>query len=333
LNELEFRESLGFKEEIFYHYCSLNALYGIISNKSFWLTSLESTNDAKELKLGKEVLTQALNELKLQHSASRYIKFFDRIIEAPNDDKFKKIRPKYKYYGLSFVENKDSLTHWERYGDGSRGVCIGVNLWMINHFFEENYGLPNIVTNWLQNSKVFYSFEEQVDYAKSSIMAKLEGFDMMTNSKNEEIEHIFNSIYYSTLATIKPRFKHPGFSDEDEHRIYLEEGEAEEASNFFKKNVGWPDEKNKELFSNISKHILEAAESLEVLKKDKKYNVFNGGIRSYYSMNLSEIWGEALIKEIIIGPKCFQNKNELTGFISASGLDRTKVIVSKIPIR
>lgn len=50
-------------------------------------------------------------------------------------------------------------------------------------------------------------------------------------------------------------------------------------------------------------------------------------------MNLSEIWGEALIKEIIIGPKCFQNKNELTGFIRASGLDRTKVIVSKIPIR
>jgi len=50
-------------------------------------------------------------------------------------------------------------------------------------------------------------------------------------------------------------------------------------------------------------------------------------------MNLSEIWSETLIKEIIIGPKCFQNKKEFTDFIRASGLERTKVVVSKIPIR
>lgn len=126
---------------------------------------------------------------------------------------------------------------------------------------------------------------------------------------------------------------HVGFSDEDEYRIYLEEGGAEEVENFFKRSADWPDKKNKELFLNISKHILEAAESLGVLKKDRRYGVFKDGIRSYYAMNLSEIWGEALIKEIIIGPKCFQNRFELTDFIRASGLDRSRVLVSKIPIR
>lgn len=332
LNELEFRKSLGYKEEIFYHYCSINALYGIITNKSFWLTSLESSNDSKELKLGKEVLERALNELKSEHCDSKYFRFFDRIMEAPKDSNFKKYRPKYRYYGLSFAENKDSLTHWERYGDESKGVCIGVNLWMIKHFFE-NYALPDIVANWLQSSKIYYSYDEQVEYAKSSIISKLERFDMITNSKYEEIDHIFTSIYYSTLATIKPRFKHKGFSDEDEFRVYLEEGEAEEESSFYKRNTDCLDYKNKELFLNISKHILEAAESLEILKKNKKYGVFKDGIRSYYSMNLSEIWSEALIKEVIIGPKCFQNKKELINFIRANDLYGTKVSVSKIPIR
>jgi len=244
LNELEFRELIGYKEEIYYHYCSVNALYGIVTNKSFWLTSLESSNDLKELKVGEEILTQALNELKLEHSDPRYIRFFDMIMKANKDEKFKKYRPNYKYYGLSFVENKDSLTHWERYGDGSRGVCIGVNLWMIKHFFE-NYALPNITTNWLQGAKIIYSNEEQVEYAKSSIMAKLEGFDMMANLRIEDIKHIFSSIYYSALASVKPRFKHTGFSDENEYRIYLEEGEAETISNYFSENSKLTDEKIK----------------------------------------------------------------------------------------
>ncbi|MHB9926019.1 DUF2971 domain-containing protein [Clostridium botulinum] len=329
MNESEFRKSLGYKEEIFYHYCSINALYGIVTNKSFWLTALESSNDSKELKLGKEVLDQALNELKSERCDSQYFRFFDRIMEAPKDNNFKRYRPKFKYYGLSFVENKDSLTHWERYGDESKGVCIGINLWMIKHFFE-NYALPDIVANWLQSSKIYYSYKEQVEYAKSSIMSKLEGFNMITNSKYEEIDNIFSSIYYSTLAEIKPKFKHTGFSDENEFRIYLEEGKAEEESSFYKRNA---DHGNKELFLNLSKCILEAAESLEILKKNKKYYVFKDGIRSYYSMNLSEIWSDALIKEIIIGPKCFQNKKELTNFIRANDLYGTKVSISKIPIR
>jgi hypothetical protein len=50
-------------------------------------------------------------------------------------------------------------------------------------------------------------------------------------------------------------------------------------------------------------------------------------------MNLEHMWGDAFIPEVIIGPKCYQNKRELTSFLKANGLYGTKVRISEIPIR
>lgn len=64
VNEKELRESLGFKDKVVYHYCSVGALYGILNTKSFWLTSLESSNDSMELKIAKKTIEEAIKELK-----------------------------------------------------------------------------------------------------------------------------------------------------------------------------------------------------------------------------------------------------------------------------
>ena len=57
------------------------------------------------------------------------------------------------------------------------------------------------------------------------------------------------------------------------------------------------------------------------------------GIRSYKNLCLDEIWGSGVIPEIIIGPQCVQNRNELQRFLKANGLEGTKVSISKVPIR
>lgn len=236
VNEKDFRESLGFKDKVVYHYCSVGALYGILNSRSFWLTSLESSNDSMELKIAKNIIEQAIEELKIEYKETEYFAMLKNIENAPNDKKYIKFRPKYKYYGLSLVENKDSLTHWERYADNSKGVCIGLNIELIRHVFS-NYSLPDIVANWLETSEILYSYKEQVEHAKESIMAKIDGFQKVTDNNLANVEHIFTSVYYATLATLKPRFKHLGFSAEREHRVYLEEGEAEETSYYFKRNA------------------------------------------------------------------------------------------------
>lgn len=331
-NEKELRESLGFKDKVVYHYCSLDALYGILNSKSFWLTSLGSSNDSMELKIGKEVLAQAIEELKQDYKEDKYLSIIQKIEDAQKDKKYIKHRPKYKYYCLSFVEEKDSLTHWERYANNSKGACIGFNIPLLINLFL-NYKLPDIVSSWLQIAEVLYTHEDQLKYTKSFLMKNIAESDKMNDGKLLEVEHYPSSVYYSALSILKPRFKHFGFSSEKEHRIYLEDGEAEKTSKHFKEIVENQIISNKKLFLNISKNIYELAKSLGILTSDKKYGLFKNSIRSYYSMNLSEIWSSVLIPEIILGSKCFQNKRELQSFTKSCGLDRTNIQISKVPLR
>jgi hypothetical protein len=127
-----------------------------------------------------------------------------------------------------------------------------------------------------------------------------------------KIPNLCNTIYYSLLSQVKPVFKHSGFSDENEYRLIFKEGQAEEMSEYMDRIASQTD--SVELFFNISRHIKEAINELN-LKQDKKcYCMIGKSILSYYLMNFSHIWGDALIAEIIIRPRCYQNKNNYYHF-------------------
>lgn len=330
VSEREFRAQLGFKGKIIYHYCSLEALYSIVSSRSFWLTSLESTNDKKELKLGQKILNDLLQEMIYKERNTDMKKFLEKVLNAPTDLEYRKYRyqTSYHYYGASFVEQPDSLTHWERYGNDGYGVSIAFNVWMIQHYFECQ-GLPDICTTWFWHDKIIYNTDLQKEYLKKYIFSMIYGFSERGDMYNTP--NLFNTIYYCALAKAKPMFKHSGFSDENEYRILFEEGQAEAWSDYASKIA--PTTDSHELFVNITKHVKDAIKELNLQQIDKLHCIIGKSIRSYYSMNLNRIWGDALIPEIIIGPRCYQNKKELVSFLKANGLDKTKVKISGIPIR
>lgn len=339
MTEKKFSESLGFEDETVYHYCSIEAMHGIFSNKSFWLTFLESSNDLMELRLGEKIILKALSELKTEYPEEKHLEIFNKIELAPKDKVYNKHKPHYKYYGLSFVQDKDSLTHWERYANNASGVSIGLNISLIKNFFMV-YGLPEIVSDWLQGTPIIYSYEKQIQYAKSSIISKINGlyqgykrFNKQDSVDLNKIEHIYSVIYYTTLSTLKPMFKHNGFANEKEYRVYLKDGDAEATAKYMKEISDGPFAEDKELLKNVSNNITELATKLRILSRDIRYGVFNNGIRSYYALNLEEIWSDTLIPEVVLGPKCYQNKKELKSFIKSCDLYKTKVNVSKIPIR
>ncbi|WP_166959338.1 hypothetical protein [Yeosuana marina] len=204
MTEKELRESLGFKDKIVYHYCSVEAMYGIFSNKSFWLTSLESSNDASELRLAQKIIAEALKELKDEYPNEKYQEILSKIELAPKDMSFNKHKPRYKYYGLSFVEDKDSLTHWERYANSSSGVSIGFNLALIDNLYFIN-AIPDIVSDWLHPTPIIYSHEEQLKYAKSSIDEKINR-SIREFGELEKLEHIYSSNLLCSLDNIKTNF-------------------------------------------------------------------------------------------------------------------------------
>jgi hypothetical protein len=118
-----------------------------------------------------------------------------------------------------------------------------------------------------------------------------------------------------------------GFGDECEYRLIFEEKQAELDCKYY------IDVSNSEKSKRTSRCINKAIEGLNLRTGDKKYGLFDNGIRSYYDMSLCKFWDDRLIPEIIIGPHCRQSTKELKAFLRANGLNKTDVSVSQIPIR
>ena len=51
------------------------------------------------------------------------------------------------------------------------------------------------------------------------------------------------------------------------------------------------------------------------------FKLLNNKIRSCRFLDISSIWNSGLITEVMLGPKCEQNKRELELFLKAAGLE------------
>jgi len=97
-------------ENIIYHYCSLEAFYSIITTKSFWLFSLDSSNDPKETTGAKDIIDNILEKEEIYES-----------IKKPDNSKQE------EFYALSCTHKRDSALHFNKYADNDKGVCLGID--------------------------------------------------------------------------------------------------------------------------------------------------------------------------------------------------------------
>lgn len=318
------------QNRIFYHYCSLDALYNIISSKSFWLTSLLATNDSTELKLAQKVLDEALK--KMINDNCEHSNIIKKINDVPKNSSYRK--PTNQYYSMCFVNDSDSLTHWDRYGNNGTGICIAVNVSLFDQLWHE-LNLSNIYDLWFWHSSLIYLEVEQHNFIKKELIKRINGYKASQHEAGyqdcfQEIPTIYTYLYNSIFAKCKPIFKHSGFQDEREYRIIFNATEIARQEKFFRQSENLLPQKPSQ---QISTEIRNTINTLNLKRKNRQYKLIGNSIRSLYSMNLSKIWSTAFIPEIIIGPKCYQNKKELKSFLIANGLDKTEIRVSQIPLR
>ncbi|MCH4888944.1 DUF2971 domain-containing protein [Acidaminobacter sp. JC074] len=313
------------ENEISYHYCSINAGYSILKNRSLWLSNLKSTNDKKELFYGKKIVSKTIDKLS-EASGSEYIESLEGVHRASKDQKLVNKFVNTNYYGASFSEYGDNLTHWDRYASSATGVAIGFNLNILKELFDI-YRLPNMMNGWFNKGKVVYNENEMIDIILQNLISIIEYFNEM-NVKYHENHGI--AIYATLLHNVIPNYKHDSFIDEKEIRISFAEGTPENDSRVY--SDLFVDE-DKELGKIMKKRIIDASKELRIDKKSKQFGLFSTGVRSYYSLNLEKIWSSKLVPEIIIGPKSTQDIREFKQFLKSVGLKGTKVKVSDIPYR
>lgn len=188
------------KEEIVYHYCTLEGFLSIIQNSSIWMSDISKSNDCLEsIYIRNKIKNRIRCELEGDSENLHAWQTGDRISGELDDSMLT--------YVACFSEKMDCLSQWRGYADDGKGISIGFCKRMLE-------SLPKIMHHNLSFSKVIYDEKQQEKYV------------------NKVVEEIFRNMEFKGigLAGIEwnsnhkdefAKYKNPSFEEEREWRLIL----------------------------------------------------------------------------------------------------------------
>jgi len=307
-----------------YHYCSIETMYSIISNKTIRLSDLNKTNDYMEkrwtLNLIERSLVEAFkeNEIKIdlyekyfyEDGINSHIAYIKSFIEEYICDSSPILIS-------CFSRNKDKLSQWRAYGQDGYGVSIGVDL---NKIEKLQTRKSEIIVE-----DVCYDENEQIETIKLDILEAIIYMKNMFENDSVRVSDDFNEYFREEfdafcevvipLIDISSTYiKNPAFIEEDEIRIIYNPNLFEE--------INYKDEEEyNRFFKNIHKVNL-----FEVypLKFDSKNNQIIG----YTDISFKKLIKDLIINEIVIGPKSKLTSNDLYFLLVANGYNANEICIS-----
>jgi len=319
--------------EIYYHYASIDALYNIVTSKAFRLTSLKSTNDKMELYYKPEEFLSDFSNVcdnEKDINIKKYFRLIEESTEINKTNFLRECKKKTFPHALCLSEKKDNLTHWDRYASGCTGVCIGFNVSSLKVHMQR-MAITVLGVGLYDIEKVFYSSEQREKHI-SNVIIRLISVLIEKGQIGHDIQEIIRKNGYTYVASaciqLMQFSKNSSFVDEDEIRLYHDATSIKGTLNLIDMMAL---DLEPELHKNLKKNFGELVKQLHL--GDEKFCMTKSGIRSYRELYLEKVWGSGTIPEIILGPMCIQNRNELSDFLKANGLEGTKVSASKVPIR
>jgi hypothetical protein len=294
-------------ENIIYHYCSLEAFHSIITKKSFWLFSLNSSNDLEEMTGAKKIIDKVLEEEKY--------KSISKCDDYECDE----------FYALSCTFKMDSALHFNKYADNDKGVCFGIDTKVFEKYLK-NTMLMDLYLGYFFFSKVIYDDREKEKEIKEYLEERLRYIEQpeKTNPKEffewfvknvppEQKEGIMKELAYTTaLSRFKPKLKIINYKDEAETRILFCKSQLQLYKNLVKDKLGTTN-----LANNFYNALVKPTEKLN-LDKPPEFKVMSGVIRKYMELKLDKIWAKQPINKVILGPSCKTDIKEFKEFLKAN---------------
>jgi hypothetical protein len=318
--------------KIIYHYCSLEAFYSIITNKSFRLFSLSSSKDLKEMSEAKRMLRKIMKEEKY--------KSFNKLYTNESDE----------FYYLSCTDKKDSALHFSKYADNDKGVCIGIDTEVF-----QKYLLKFLPTNsyfsYFSFLEIFYDDEQKEKEIKTYLDGRLlfinqpkkvnakEFFELIMSSKKERHKPTLRWLAYTTaLSRFEPKMKIANYKDESEVRMLFCRDQFNYYKSFFENRVSTDnftakentekENDSKTSLNNLYNTSIKPAEELN-FNSSPQFKVISGTLRKYMELKMEAIWNEHPIKEMVLGPNCNTDIEEFNEFLKANDVS-CKAIKSNI---
>lgn len=138
----------------------------------------------------------------------------------------KSIQP--NIYTFSFCEKQDYLPLWRYYGENGRGISIGFRPGYFNQAEQKDVSRENPVPIYLTISYEEEEFSKVIKEVLDSAINKIaEAKSILEKNPSNEANNIFEDFkkdlkkyLIGQILPLMPGFKHHGFKDENEHRLY-----------------------------------------------------------------------------------------------------------------
>ena len=281
------------KTDVFYHYCSVETFFKIISNKSIWLSDISKSNDSEEITWALKQCTNYLFDLmgEYQKSLSK-----EEITDEDSKKMFQEARDLIsfhinkeaeRYWVLCLSDKKDDLGQWRGYSQDASGVAIGLRAEYIARLVGDN------AIDDCDEKLHFDSVEYYKQFEVNSVFSQL-------NDNNKNISDMSKDEFYSYIKKIvvfslifAPYIKSDYFEDESEWRIAY-----------------------KMSCSELHKGRIPSIEN-EHLSSKYEYSLNRGKLISHLELILKH--PSDAIASIWLGPKCTLSKREVKLFLIANG--------------
>lgn len=184
------------KQTVFYHYTSIDALYSIVSSKTFWLANAKSSNDKTERSFKLKKFCKMLSDVKEKFDVPSVIKAIDIFLEK------KELVPEFekrKFYILSLTNQKDNLAHWERYASEKHGIALALNSKLFDMLDDK---LPSLFRqDILSDFDLSYSYDKCVSLI-------IEHINKVLNDNNFLKKNILRMSLATVLSAYFTKFRH-----------------------------------------------------------------------------------------------------------------------------
>ncbi len=185
-----------------FHYTDLEAVKGIFTSKSLWLSKFTSTNDISEIRLAiphfqacvaRKARELAADEAELLREAAGNLEVFRRTHICL----------------ASFCEEHDLLSQWRSYGNDGRGVALGFGSSSLQALAKRHD---------LSLYRCVYDPKDQERIAADLVTLLLRSF-RATRSRNGSARHDLLTQFHALFLQVAPVIKDHRFGEELEWRL------------------------------------------------------------------------------------------------------------------
>jgi hypothetical protein len=195
------------KDGILYHYTTLDGLFSIIKNGTFWVTGSEFLNDTSELKYIKEVVEEVTYYI--EENDDDY-PFKQALISRLNGVYFN-TKHRSNCYVLSLTDQSDLITLWSSYSK-FEGYSLGLDAFDLHQIIDYRYGMGYI------SGYVIYDKNEQESIINEEFEKYLSIWKSIPDCSLSDLSKIIDKFMFRILI-YSYFFKHPSFKQEEEYRI------------------------------------------------------------------------------------------------------------------